>query len=117
MLKCKTPQNVTQLKSFLGLINYYHRFLPNLSSVLYPLHQLLKNDTPWEWDDGCERSFEEVKKQLASKNILVPYDPNLPIRLASDASAYGVGAVLSHIMPDGSEKPIAFASKSLAKSQ
>ena len=117
MMSCPIPQNVTQLKSFLGLINYYHKFLPNLSSILFPLHQLLKNDRKWEWDQKCQKSFEEVKRLLASKNVLVHYDPNLPVRLASDASAYGIGAVLSHVMPDGSEKPIAYGSKSLSKCQ
>ena len=117
MLDCPAPKNVTELKSFLGLINYYHKFLPNLSSVLHPLHVLLKKETPWGWSKECQSSFEKVKLLLASKNLLVHYDPKLPVRLATDASAYGVGAVLSHIMPDGTEKPIFFASKSLSKSQ
>ena len=57
--------------------------------------------------------FEKVKHLLASKNVLVHYDPKLPIRLASDASAYVIGALLA----DGSEKPIMFASKTLSKSE
>ena len=78
---------------------------------------LLKKEIPWGWSEECQRSFEKVKLLLASKNLLVHYDPKLPVRLATDANAYGVGAVLSHIMPDGTEKPICFASKFLSKSQ
>ena len=51
VLKCPTPENVTQLRAFLGLVNYYHRFLPNLSSVISPLRRLLENRVPWQWTE------------------------------------------------------------------
>ena len=62
-------------------------------------------------------AFQKAKQQLLSSNMLVHYDSTLPIVLAGDASAYGVGAVISHIMPDGKEHPIAFASRTLSSSE
>ena len=59
-------------------------------------------------------AFQRVKDQLATAPVLCHYDPSLPLRLAGDASAYGVGAVVSHILKDGSERPIAYASRSLS---
>ena len=71
----------------------------------------------WNWSQACEEAFKEVKKQLVSARILVHYDPELPLRMAADASAYGVGAVISHVYEDGSERPIAFASHTLTPSE
>lgn len=108
-----SPQNVNQLRSWLGFVNYYHKFLPNLATELQPLHVLLKHDTPWHWGKKQESAFAKVKSMVASDTVLTHYDPEKELRVAADASAYGVGCVLSHVMPDGSEKPVAFASRTL----
>ena len=65
----------------------------------------------------CDLAFQEAKEQLLSSDVLVHYDSTLPIVLAGDASAYGVGAAVSHTMPDGKERPIAFASRTLSSSE
>lgn len=109
------PENVTQLRSFLGLINFYQKFLPNLSSLLHPLYKLLCNDTKWSWCEKCENAFVQCKKLLLKDNVLTPFDPSLEIIVTCDSSSYGVGCVIGHIMPDGSELPIAFASRALSK--
>ena len=101
------------MRSFLGLINYYHKFLPNLSTVLHPLHGLFKLGKKRKWSKDCERAFKTAKQLITSEEVLTHFDPSLPLRLACDASPYGIGAVLSHRMPDGTERPIAFASRSL----
>ena len=97
------PQNVQELRSFIGLINYYGKFIPDLATMLHPLHQLLRADQTWAWSKACEKSFQEAKQSFTHAPILVHYDPELPLVLAADASAYGLGAVISHTMPDGSE--------------
>ena len=99
-------KDVTQLKSFLGLVNYYGKFLPNLSSILSPLYRLTQNQTKWFWSSEQEQSFQEVKSLLTSDCLLVHYDPDKELLLSCDASPYGVGAVLSHRLEDGQEKPI-----------
>ncbi len=70
-------------------------------------------------DEGaaCNEAFEAAKAKVASPNVLVHYNATLPIRMAGDASVYGVGAVISHVMPDGTEQPIAFTSRTLLPSE
>ena len=63
VLEAPSPQNVQQLRSFLGLLNYYAKFLPNLSSLLHPLHQLLRAGRAWVWSAACEKSFQTAKQQ------------------------------------------------------
>jgi transposase InsO family protein len=112
-----SPRNVSQLKSFLGLLNYYCKFLPNLSSTLAPLYKLLHKNTAWCWTTEQQQAFQHAKDSLTSDCLLVHYDPTKELILACDASPYGVGAVLSHKTKDGQEKPIAFASRSLAPAE
>lgn len=117
ILQAPAPTNLTELRSFLGLVNYYGKFISNLSTILHPLNSLLKTDVKWDWTDECVQAFAQAKEKLASAPILTHYDPNLPINLAADASAYGVGAVISHVFEDGTERPIVFASRSLTDSE
>ena len=81
--------------------------------MLRPLHVLLQTDRPWKWTRDCSTAFSKAKTLLSTAPVLAHYDPNLKLCLAGDASAYGVGAVLSHVYPDGSERPIAYASRTL----
>ncbi|KAK3100735.1 hypothetical protein FSP39_024398 [Pinctada imbricata] len=111
------PRNVSELKAFLGMLNYYHRFLPNLSTELYPLHELLRKNTKWRLGTKQKKAFQKAKEMLQSDKLLVHFEPNKEIILACDASPYGVGAVLSHKMTNGEEKPIAYASKTLTSAE
>ena len=111
------PTNVQQLRSFLGMVNYYGKFIPNLSSILHPLNALLKQNQKWKWTRDCQRSFETAKESLAQAPVLAHYDTALPLRLAGDASAFGLGVVLSHLFPDGTERPVAYASRTLSTSE
>ena len=111
------PTNVTELKSYLGLLSYYSKFLPNMSMMLGPLYKLLRKDGDWKWGGEEKAAFEASKELILSSELLVHFDPKLPIILACDASSYGVGAVLAHRMPDGTERPIGFASRTLNKAE
>ena len=112
-----SPTNVTELRSFLRLLNYYGKFIPNASTVLHPLNELLRKEIPWKWTEDCEKAYKASKSQLMESTLLVHYDVNRELRLACDASAYGSGAVISHVMPDGQERPVAFASRTLSASE
>ena len=98
---------------FLGLVHYYDKFLQNLLTLLHPLNQLLRQGSNWHRSKGCDKAFTKVKQCLVMAPVLVHYNPNLPIRLAADTSAYGIGAVIPHAFPDGTERPVAFASRTL----
>lgn len=111
------PNNISELKSYLGLLSYYGKFLPNRAQLLAPLYQLLSVNKPWRWAEEQTKAFEKSKEMLTAKSLLVHFDPKLPISLACDASAYGIGAVLAHRLPDGSERPIGYASRTLSKAE
>ena len=115
--KAPTPTNVTELKSYLGLLTYYGKFLPDLATHLAPLYELLGQKVQWKWKSAQEEAFVNSKKLLISSQLLTHFDPKLPLTLACDASAYGIGAVLAHRFPDGSEKPIGYASRTLNKAE
>ena len=97
VVEVPNPQDISQLRAFLGLVNYYNRFLPNLASVLVPLHKLLQKKTKWHWATDCERAFQEVKQMIASERVLTHFNPDVPLLVSCDASPYGLGAVLSHV--------------------
>ena len=75
---------------------------------------MLQKNKQWELSDKQEQPFQEVKQLLSSPNLLVHFDDRKPIVLACDASPFGIGAVLSHILEDGTEHPVAYASRSLS---
>lgn len=106
---------MTQLRSFLGLINYYRKFISNLSTLLHQFYRLSNSDVKWNWCDKCEFACGESKRLLVKDNVLMPYDPTLDIILTCDSSSYGAGCVMARLLPDGSERPIAFASRTLTK--
>nr|CDJ81960.1 gag-pol polyprotein [Haemonchus contortus] len=82
-----------------------------------PLGATLKKDIPSRWNSGCDAAFERAKEKLALDLLLTHYNPDLPIVVASDASDYGTGAVISHRDPDGSEKVVYHASRSLGATE
>ena len=117
MKKAPTSRNVTELKSYLGLLSYYSCFLSNLSTQLGSLYLLLKHNQSWCWRPTQEKAFTKSKELLTSSHVFVHFDPELDIVLTCDASVYGIGAVLSHCMPDGKERPIDFVSRTLTEAE
>lgn len=111
------PKNKTQLQAFLGLINFYNSFLKDKATKAEVLHRLLDKESKWEWTEVHDDAFKSLKELLSSEAVLVPFDEKLPITLACDASPFGVGAVLSHVLEDGREAPVAFASRTLTPTE
>lgn len=117
ILAAPEPTTVTELKAYLGMLNFYSKFLQNGSTVAEPLYRLLKKDQKWSWTKECSEAFANTKKLLTSSQVLTFYDVDKPIGMLCDASSYGVGAVIFHETADGEERPIAFASRTLTPAE
>jgi hypothetical protein len=114
--RARVPLNKTELQAFLGLLNFYERFLKGKAESLEPLHRLLDKNAFWRWESRHERAFNKAREMLSSDSLLVHFDNSLPVVLSCDASSYGVGCVLSHLI-NGEERPIAFGSRTLSKTE
>ncbi|XP_058041724.1 uncharacterized protein K02A2.6-like [Ahaetulla prasina] len=106
-----------ELQDFLGLVNFYAVFLKNKATIAEPLHKLLAKNAVWSWGKAEAKAFEGVKNLLSSDSLLIQYNGTLPLVLVCDASPYGVGAVLSHRLPNGTEAPIAYYSRTMSSAE
>jgi len=88
------PQTVTKVRSLLGLVGYYRRFVEWFSKMVSPLTQLTRKDQPFSWTDKCEECFEEVKRRLTTAQVLVIPDTSKKFEVYCDASYQGLGCVL-----------------------
>uniref|UniRef100_A0A8R1IV69 Reverse transcriptase n=1 Tax=Caenorhabditis japonica TaxID=281687 RepID=A0A8R1IV69_CAEJA len=111
------PTDISQLRSFLGMVQFYGSFVKDLQNFRGPLDTLTKKDVIFQWTKNCQSAFDNIKSVLKSQLLLTHYDPRLPIIVAADASNYGIGAVITHRFPDGSEKAIFHASRTLTAAQ
>lgn len=107
------PTTPEELQLFLGKATYYSAFIPNLSTRDRPLRNML-HCKPFQWTLEAQKAFDDIKRILTSPQVLMPYDPTRPLILATDASKTGLGAVLSHKLSNGQERPIAYASRTLS---
>lgn len=114
ILETPAPKDVKHLQAFLGLLNFYDRFLPKKATVAEPLYKLLLKGAKWSWTRNCQQAFEILKTMLTAGDTLVHYDLKKPLFMTCDASQYGLGAVLEHRMEDGTLRPIMFASRTMS---
>jgi hypothetical protein len=117
ILNAPVPKNVSNLQSFLGLVNYYRGFVPNASSVLRPLYDLLQKTCKWNWNAEHDRAFNTIKQLLVSDCVLTHFNTNAKVILTVDASPNGLGAILSQVGADGLERPVSYASRTLNKAE
>ncbi|XP_037820141.1 uncharacterized protein K02A2.6-like [Lucilia sericata] len=117
ILDLPPPSNISELRSFLGSINYYGKYVKNMTNLRTPLDHLLQDNTKFKWSNECQQSFEKFKEILNSDLLLTHYNPDLPIKVAADASGKGIGAYICHIFPDNSEKVIEHASRTLTPAE
>ena len=116
IINAPEPKDITQLRAYTGLLNYYAHFIPNLSTELKCLYDLTKKNVKFIWSNECKLAFEKSKRLLIESKILAHYDPLKQTIIHCDASPYGVGGILSQIH-DGVERPVMFASSTLSAAE
>ena len=113
ILDWPVPRNVKDVQSFLGFANFYRRFIHGYSDICVPLTRLTKKTAPWDFSNACLVAFEALKTAFTQAPVLTHFDPALPRIVETDASDYAIAAIASHVMPDGTIRPIAFHSRTL----
>ncbi len=111
------PKDVTGIKSFLGLINYFRKFIKDCSKIAHPMTKLMRKDTEFVWGEEQNEAFEKLKTALIDSAMLKYPNPNKPYLLTTDASYSGMGAVLQQEDENERLRPVAFASRSLSDAE
>ncbi|UYV81641.1 K02A2.6-like [Cordylochernes scorpioides] len=99
------------------MVNYLKNFIPNLADKIQPLNSLLSTKNEWVWEEPQKKSFNLLKKELASRPNLALYNPSRLTMISADASSFGIGGVLRQEQPDGSLKPVAYVSRTLSETE
>ncbi|KAF1319053.1 reverse transcriptase, partial [Globisporangium splendens] len=107
------PQNVKQLRQWLGLANYLHKYTRNYAALVQPLTQLLKKDVEWKWSDDHQAAFEEVKRSLREAPVLALPNHDKPFHVVCDASDYAIGCALMQHDDEGRERVVSYQSRQL----
>lgn len=115
IMEFRSPQNKEEVRSFLGLVTYLGKFLPDLGTATDPLRQLTKQDTIFDWNESHQQHFNSLKRSLAKLPTLSYFDPKRRTQLIADASPVALGAVLLQFDHLDIPRAISFASKSLSE--
>ena len=107
---------MTQVRSFLGLVGYYRRFIKGFSKIAAPLNKLLEKNKPFVWTKECTKAYQELKDLLFKEPVVAYLDFSVPFRLYTDASNIGLGEILAQ-KQEGRERIICCASRTLNKSE
>lgn len=116
MLKLPVPRTVKEVRRVLGTFSWYRRFVPDFATIVSPLTALLKKSRKFDWTPACDEAFRKIKTCLISAPVLCCPDYELPFIVETDASAYGIGAVLLQPHSDG-DRVISYLSRSLTKQE
>lgn len=112
ILEWPAPTNLGGVRSFLGFANFYRRFIRNYSQIVAALVHLTKKNVPFQWHASEQAAFETLKTAFTTAPVLTHFQLGLPLVIETDASDYGIGAVISHVI-EGVLHPIAFLSRKL----
>ena len=113
VLQAPAPSNKRELRSFLGLLNYYRKFIEDYAAIAAPLSRLTGTKTAWEWGTTEQGAFDELKDRMVKAPVLAYPHPTRPTKLRTDASGHTIAGVLQQQQEDGTWRPIAFWSRSM----
>ena len=114
--KWAPPKTAQELQQFLGFASFYRRYIRDFATIAEPLNQLTRKNREFKWEARCAESFNRLKEALCQHPVLAHPDFQLPFQLTTDASATGLGAVLSQTQL-GEERPLCYASRTLTSAE
>jgi len=117
VLSWSEPKNIKDIRKFLGLANYYRRFIKDFARVARPINILMRKDVKWQWREEQQKAFDELKRIFTTKPVLAAPDLDKEFRVKADTSNYATGGVLSIKGPNKLWRPVAFISKSLSDTE
>ena len=115
IVEAPAPQNQSEVRSFLGSVQFCSKFIPNFATISSPLWDLTSKDVKWQWGPREEKAFRDIKTWLAHAPVMAYHRQGAPTRLTTDASPVGIGTILEQRQEDGSYRPIYYASRKLSK--
>lgn len=110
----KAPENKSEVRSFMGLIQYLARFIPDLANRAEPIQRLTRNDVSWRWTQAENKAFVDIKEIISRKETLAYFDSQKKTELRVDAGPAGLGAILAQVDKNGVSRPVAYASRTLS---
>ena len=117
VLSWPEPKNVKDIRKFLGLANYYRRFIKDFAQIARPMNMLTRKDVKWQWGGEQQKAFDELKEIFTTRPVLVAPDLDKEFRVEADTSNYAMGGVLLMKCSDELWRPVAFISKSLSNTE
>ncbi|KAE9182825.1 hypothetical protein PF004_g24131 [Phytophthora fragariae] len=108
-----TPKNQTELRQWLGLANYLHKYTKDYAGLIQPMSSLLKKDVAWNWRPEHQDAFDAVKKSLASAPVLMLPDTSRPFHVVCDASDFAIGCALMQFDAEGRERVVSYQSRQM----
>lgn len=117
ILQLPVPKYTKEVRRVIEMTSWYWRFVPNFSAIITPMTDLLKKNKKFQWTEECTEAFNKLKQQLISAPVMHSPDYNLPFVLQTDASGYGIGAVLYQPVNDEELRVICYISRSLTRTE
>ena len=111
------PKDKSEVRSFMGLVQFLSRFIPNLASIAEPIQRLTRSKAKWQWEEEEKQSFALIKQLISAKETLVYFDSTKKTELRVDAGPCGLGAILAQVQDDGGRRPVAYASRTLSSAE
>ena len=117
VIEWPVPKSVKDVQKFLGLANYYRRFVKDFAKIARLLHEMTRKENKWSWEEKQQKAFEELKERFMIEPVLVTPDLDKEMRVEVDASDFATGGVLSMKCENERWRPVAYISKSLNEAE
>ena len=117
VIEWPVPRSIKDVQKFLGLANYYRRFVKDFAKIAKPLHKMMRKENKWSWGERQQKAFEELKERFMTEPVLVTPDLDKEMRVEVNVSDFAMGGVLSMKCEDKRWRPVVYISKSLNKAE